>query len=337
MSKTEEKSQLLEQVEETKDEKAFDVNAFTEEIIADKTEKEEVNEESKESEEIEDGTWDSITIDKPEVEEEELEEEDEDWDAEEVESKENTDEEKEKDLDQNADVDWVKVSNELGIEASSKEQFVNAVNQIIEKQSGDANKNVTSDSITMLESLIKLSNRELLAEEMKADGMDEYDIDESLDKMEDSGVLKRESTRIRRQLKNALKNEKQNIQNNKQKTEKEKVEALSQNKKDLQNHLKSVDSYFGGKVSQNEKRNLYKYITSGKFNDEIYDSHANVAEVAWMWRNKEKIKKILFSEGFEKGKAHIFNGITSPSTNRSSKPNPKIKSGEFDVSEFMKE
>ena len=34
MSKTEEKSQLLEQVEETKDEKAFDVNAFTEEIIA---------------------------------------------------------------------------------------------------------------------------------------------------------------------------------------------------------------------------------------------------------------------------------------------------------------
>ena len=330
MSKTEEKSQLLEQVEE----KAFDASAFTGEEI-ESTEQKEVSNEDQD--EIEDGTWDSIEVEQEEQEEEEVEEKEEDWDIEEV--KDEVEEEVEQDQQVTSkDINWKKVSKELGMEAESKEDFIDVVNSIIENQTKAASApKPSSDAISMLNSLISLSNRELLAEEMKADGMDEYDIDESLDKMEDSGVLKRESSRIRRQLKTALKNEKQTLQQNAQQGEQDRINHLSQNKKDLQNHLKSVDSYFGGKVSKNEKKNLYKYITSGKFNDDIYDSHENVAEVAWMWRNKEKIKKILFSEGFEKGKAHIFNGITSPSTNRSSKPNLKIKSGKFDVSEFIKE
>jgi len=331
MSETEEKSQLLEQVEE----KTFDASAFTGEEVESTEQKEDVNEEQ---EDLEDGTWDSIQIEeKEQEEEEEVEEKEEDWDIEEV--QEETKEEVEQDQQiTSKDINWKKVSKELGMEAESKEDFIEVVNSIIENQAKEsAAPQPSSDATSMLNGLIALSNRELLAEEMKADGMDEYDIDESLDKMEDSGVLKRESSRIRRQLKTALKNEKQKLQQNAQQGEQDRINHLSQNKKDLQNHLKSVDSYFGGKVSKNEKKNLYKYITSGKFNDDIYDSHENVAEVAWMWRNKEKIKKILFSEGFEKGKAHIFNGITSPSTNRSSKPNLKIKSSKFDINEFIKE
>ena len=59
----------------------------------------------------------------------------------------------------------------------------------------------------MINDLLKLTDREIMTEELKADGMDEYDIDETLDKMEDSGTLKRESVRIKKQLKNALKQE----------------------------------------------------------------------------------------------------------------------------------
>jgi len=335
MSETEEKSQLVEKVEEQSEQKSFDVNAFTEEIIEKpKTETEKVEDvQIEDGEDGEDGTWDSIVVENEKEEEEETEEQEteEDWDVEETVAEESTEESSETD-----EIDWGKVSKTLGLEAGTKEDFVKSVNEIINQQTPKPTE-PTNDSINTLQDLIKLSDRELLAEEMKADGMDEYDIDESLDKMEDSGVMKRESTRIRRQLKTALKNEKQKVIQEKNQTEQERQQNLQQNKKDLQNHLKNVDSYFGGKVSKNEKKNLYKYITSGKFNDDIYASHSNVSEIAWMWRNKEKIKKILFSEGFEKGKAHIFNGITSPSTNRSSKPNLKIKTGKFDVGEFLKE
>ena len=346
MEKTEEKSQLVEQVEnvqENEEVKAFDANAFTDEIIEtkDDSKKQEETVESKNEVEDSEMTWDDITLEEETQEQEETkEEEDVDWDLEEdlteAEVKEKVEElEDVKEKVESSEVNWKKVSKELGMKTNSKQEFIDAVNQIIANNTPAVEPK--SDSIKMINDLMKLNDRELLSEELKADGMDEYDIDETLDKMEDSGTLKREAVRIKRQLKNALNQEKSRITNSVRNEELERSKALEQNKKDLQKHLKGIDTYFGGKVSQKDKKDLYKYITSGKFNDDIYDSHSNVAEVAWMWRNKEKIKKILFSEGFEKGKAHIFNKITSPSTNRSSRPTTRIKSGTFDPSEFMKE
>ena len=335
MENTEEKSQLVEQVEsvqETTDEviKPFDANAFAEEVI-EKVDDGSVKSADQTETETADGemTWDDITLEEEESEEEEEKEiVDEDWDVEEKEeSEEETD---------NKDINWQDVGKSLGLKTGSKEDLINAINEAV-NDSKQKPQPVQSDSIKMINDLLKLTDREIMTEELKADGMDEYDIDETLDKMEDSGTLKRESVRIKKQLKNALKQESNRITESKVKEENSRVEALSQNKQDLQKHLKGVDTYFGGKVSGTDKKDLYKYITSGNFNDEIYDSHENVAEVAWMWKNKEKIKKILFSEGFEKGKAHIFNKITSPSTNRANRPNTKIKTGKFDASEFMKE
>ena len=346
MAKTEEKSQLVEQVEEVQEKeevKSFDANAFTEEVIETKSEskKEEKPMESNNEVEESEMTWDDIDLEEEVSEDEEIkEEEDVDWYLEEdltdEEVKEKVEElEEAKEKVESSEVDWKKVSKELGMKTNSRQEFIDAVNQIIINNTPKVEPK--SDSIKMINDLMKLSDRELLSEELKADGMDEYDIDETLDKMEDSGTLKREAVRIKRQLKNALKQEKKRITSSVENEELERAKALEKNKKDLQKHLKGVDTYFGGKVSQKDKKDLYKYITSGKFNDDIYDSHENVSEIAWMWKNKEKIKKILFSEGFEKGKAHIFNKITSPSTNRSSRPTTRIKSGTFDPSEFMKE
>ena len=159
----------------------------------------------------------------------------------------------------------------------------------------------------------------------------------ALDKMEDTGILKRESARIKRQLKTALSTEKKKIEEQQINEKKSNDESTANNKQALQSHLKEIDTYFGGRVRESEKKDLYKYITSGKFNDDIYESHANVAEVAWMWKNKERLKKILRTEGFEAGKAHVLNKITSPSTNRTSRPTTKVKDGKVDVTEFMKE
>ena len=111
MENTEEKSQLVEQVEsvqETTDEviKPFDANAFAEEVI-EKVDDGSVK--SADQTETEDGemTWDDITLEEKESEEEEEKEiVDEDWDVEEKEeSEEETD---------NKDINWQDVGKSLG-------------------------------------------------------------------------------------------------------------------------------------------------------------------------------------------------------------------------------
>ena len=335
MSKKE-KSQLVEDIQQETveaEEQAFDAAKFLEDETIEPVETKD-SPKSKEDNGEDGFAWNSIEIEEDqEVEEEEIEVED-DWDAEEAtEETEDTQGDEEEDItESNEEIQWERVSEELGIEGASKEEIINAINDLSSKK-----EEITNNAIDTYNSLLKLDHRELLAEEMKADGMEEYDIEDALDRMEDSGMLKRESARIKRQLKTALKTEKDKIEDKKVNDKKINDESASKNKAELQTHLKEIDSYFGGRVRESEKKDLYKYITSGKFNNDIYASHANVAEVAWMWKNKERLKKILRTEGFEAGKAHVLNKITSPSTNRTSRPNLKVKDGNFDVTEFMKE
>ncbi len=335
----ENKSQLVEEVEQQtaeNEEKQFDAAQFLEddsvEPVQDEV-SEEVSEESVEQDDEDGFSWDSIEIEKDQQVEEQEASNNEDWDIEEEEKVESSEEDKEKNIEKsNEEVQWDRVAEELGIEGASKEDIINTINELSQPK-----QEIKSDAITAYSNLLKLGDRDLLAEEMKADGMEEYDIEDALDKMEDTGILKRESARIKRQLKGALNTEKKKIEEQQINERKSNDESTAQNKKELQSHLKEINTYFGGRVKESEKKDLYKYIISGKFNDDIYESHANVAEVAWMWKNKERLKKILRTEGFEAGKAHVLNKITSPSTNRTSRPATKIKSGKFDVTEFMKE
>ena len=335
----ENKSQLVEEVEQQtseNEEKQFDSAQFLEddsvEPVQDEV-SEEVSEESVEQDDEDGFSWDSIEIEKDQQVEEQEASNNEDWDIEEEEKVESSEEDKEKNIEKsNEEVQWDRVAEELGIEGASKEDIINTINELSQPK-----QEIKSDAITAYSNLLKLGDRDLLAEEMKADGMEEYDIEDALDKMEDTGILKRESARIKRQLKGALNTEKKKIEEQQINERKSNDESTAQNKKELQSHLKEINTYFGGRVKESEKKDLYKYIISGKFNDDIYESHANVAEVAWMWKNKERLKKILRTEGFEAGKAHVLNKITSPSTNRTSRPATKIKSGKFDVTEFMKE
>ena len=334
------KSQLVEEVEQQvaeNEETKFDAAKFLEDDSIEPVESDEVSEtkETKETkEDDEEGfAWDSIEVEKDQEGEKEAATDEEDWDDEEQEEAESSEEDQKEDTNEsNGEVQWDRVAEELGIEGASKEEIINSINALSETKEAP-----TSDSISAYSNLLKLEDRDLLAEEMKADGMEEFDIEDALDKMEDTGILKRESARIKRQLKTALNTEKKKIEEQQINEKKSNDESTANNKKELQSHLKEIDTYFGGRVRESEKKDLYKYITSGKFNDDIYESHANVAEVAWMWKNKERLKKILRTEGFEAGKAHVLNKITSPSTNRTSRPATKIKDGKFDVTEFMKE
>jgi len=254
----------------------------------------------------------------------------EDWDSDpsadsEEKEKEGEDEEEVKPNE----VDWDSIAKELGIEGSSKEDIMSALNKPKEVEH-------TSETSSKYEGFLKLSDRELLSADMKATGMDEYDVDDSLDRMEDSGMLKHEALKIRKQLKSAIRSERDSAKKEKETEDANKVKGQDDARKALQDHLKGFNNYLGGKVTVEQRKDLYKYITNGNFNEDVYKSHANVAEAAFLWKNRGQIQKMLKSQGFEDGKGSVLDNLTNRGGRGTSKPKYRTGDG-FNAAAFMDE
>ena len=318
---------------ESTEEKQFDPLAFATDQMMEQyqgkyneeaADKAEASTESVEQTEETDGfSWDNIEVEKPQ---EEAQEVDQDWDAP-VETQPDT---KNESVEETGEIDWTKVSKELGISANGKDEIIKALNSPYIEQPNN-------EMIDKLNTYLNLSDRELIGAEMKTDGMEDFEIEEAIDKMEDSGVLKREAYRIKRQLNNAIEQEKQKFFKEKQEQELSNKEKVERNKKDLQGHLKSLQTFMGGSVTKGQAQDAYKYITSGKMAEDIWKSHDNASEVAMFMLFKDKFAKILRSQGLEDGKASILNDITSPSLSSKSRPQTQTKSSSFDASAFMRE
>ena len=288
------------------------------------TETETTEEVTQEVEEDNDSDFDWGVEETEEEAKAEVEEVEDDWDLEDKpEAKEETKEE----TTETNEVNWDAVAEQLGLEGASKEDIVKALNS---KNEPEASNDITEK----YEGYLKLTDRELLAADMKATGMDEYDVDDSLDRMEDSGMLKHEALKIRKQLRNAIRNEKTSIQNKQESETQERAKAQEQARKDLQAELKGFKNYLGGKVTIEQRKDLYKYITTGNFNEDIYKSHANVAEAAFLWKNRKQIQKMLRSQGFEDGKGSVLDNLSNRGGRGNSKPKRNTGSG-FDPSAFM--
>ena len=318
---------------ESTEEKKFDPLAFAtdqmmeqfqgkyNEAAADKADA--TTEEVEETENVDNFSWDNIEVEK---QEEAVQEADEDWDAP-AETQPDTQNES---VEESGEIDWAKVSKELGISANGKDEIIKALNSPFIEQP-------KSEMISKVNTYLNLNDRELIGAEMKTDGMEDFEIEEAIDKMEDSGVLKREAYRIRRQLNNAIEQEKQKFLKEKQQEEMSNKEKVERNKKELQGHLKSLQTFMGGTVTKGQAQDAYKYITSGKMAEDIWKSHDNASEVAMFMLFKDKFAKILRSQGLEDGKASILNDITSPSLSSKTRPTTKTKSTGFDPSAFMRE
>ena len=337
-----EESKLVEEVVETTDATevkdgfnplAFASDTYGETEAKEKTEEVETEEETEEVEKTE----------------EETEEEQEDgwaWDSKEEEEKGDSEEEYDWEGEEKApaveeaptpeeSLTWSKVGEELGIEINSKDDLVNTLNSYaeqLEKQQTSGNSQTSE-----LRAYLSYSDRDLVAEELKADGIEESEIEESLDKLEDSGMMKMKAKSIRRVINNSIDQQTQAAKQQAENQKKQSRESAAKAKKELKNQIKNMNEFMGGKVTKKQKEEVYRYATGGMMN-EIYADHANVADVAMFMLYRKQIEKILRSQGLEDGKAAIMDSIVSPNLNTGkSKSNFKVKSSKFDPKAFMSE
>ena len=282
----------------------------------------EAKEEKTEEQQQEEGwSWDS------KVEEEKEKEEEYDWDG--VGKK-----TEEAPTAQDA-LNWAKVGEELGIEIKSKDEFVRALNSL--QQQAQQQQAPVNSQVAELKSYLNFSDRDLVAEELKADGIEDSEIEESLDKLEDSGMMKMKAKSIRRVINNAIDQQTAQAQQQEQQSVAQRKQQAENARKELKSQIKNMNEFMGGKVTKKQKEEVYRYAT-GDMMKEIYADHANVADVAMFMLYRKQIEKILRSQGLEDGKAAIMDSIVSPNLNSGkSKSNFKVKSGKFDPKAFMSE
>ena len=336
-----EESKLVEAVEESTEsvesttengiDDKFNPLAFTEdvelkELITEVKEEEEKIEEKEESnKEEDDDSWKWAK----DVEGEDKEEEEEVYDWEDAEE---SPKEEEKEVAQ-GDIEWKKVAEELGVMGSSKEEILQSINSYIQQST-----QATPDSqVADFKRYLAFSDRDLVQEELKADGMDAAELEESLDKLEDAGMMKMKAKSIRRLINNAIETQTQNYNQSVTQEQSKRKESADKAREALKGHIKDMGEFMGGKVTKKQKEEVYKFATK-RMMDEIWSSHANVADVAMFMLYRKQIEKILRSQGLEDGKASIMNSITSPNLNSGkSKSNFKVKTGKFDPKAFISE
>jgi len=335
-----EESKLVEEVvettEATEEKKEFNPLAFagddtykadetTEEVEEKeeaKTEQVESKEESKEESEEDGWSWDSKTEDAASEKEEEY-----NWDGDEKTTEETPTAQE--------SLNWAKVGEELGVEIKSKDEFVQAINSL--QQKAQTQQAPVNDQVSELRSYLNFSDRDLVSEELKADGIEDSEIEESLDKLEDSGMMKMKAKSIRRVINNAIDQQTAQAKQQAEQSKTKRKEQAENAKKELKSQIKNMSEFMGGKVTKKQKEEVYRYAT-GDMMKEIYADHANVADVAMFMLYRKQIEKILRSQGLEDGKAAIMDSIVSPNLNSGKgKSNFKVKSGEFDPKAFMSE
>ena len=341
-----------EQETQQEESKTFDVNAFLGKEEGEKVDTNtddqpytEVKKDEESDEDFDGFSWNEIETESNQEEEakEEVEPE-EDWDdvvfnrkkEDTVEAESDT---KVEDTEKSTEIDWANVTKALGlkIDTNYKEELEAIVRKMDAQGIDPIESAKQNEIIDKMQSFLKLSDRDLLAEEMRNDGMEDDDIVSILDSMEDAGTIKRDAFRIRKQIGQYLEQAKLEDKQTAEKTASEKKEAIANNKKELQNQLKQMKSFMGGRVGKEDMQEAYKYIVSGDMQKDIWNSHGNAAEVAMFMLYKDKFAQILRSQGREEGKAGILNMISSPSRGGKNKSNYRPKSKGFDPNAFMKD
>ena len=312
---------LIEKVEQetAQESTAFDAKAFAETETKVETKEEEKTvsqEESNEDVGEDDFEWGSV-----ESKEQELPKE-EDWDPKPIQEK--------KEGVEETVYDWEALGKELGVSAKNEDEFRNAVKSAVKKSVP------VNDSIQNMEGFLKMTDKSLVKADLEASGLEKTEVDDTVDRLIDSGLLKREAVMIRKNLQNYISTEREKVAQSQMMQKQEEEQLTLQTKKSLQKYIKEKEDFFGGKVKTSDRKELYNYITTGNFAEEVYSNVANVADAAFLWKYKDKIFKMLRGQGMETGKASVLNKITNPNLGRRSQHvDARQKSG-FDPVEFMK-
>lgn len=210
-------------------------------------------------------------------------------------------------------------ATEIGLEVTSPKELKEAIIKLEEEldsyRNGVETKNVTNDKITRLSNLKAKTDEELLRLDLAQQKFTEEEIQESIDTYMDNGLLKIEAKKIRATIDKAINAEQENITKSKLETESMTQKQQEESVIALKEHIGKTETMFGLKMAKDAaslvkvQEGHFKYISSGKFLEEITKDSDSLSQVAWLWKNREVIMRAKANAGVQKGREEILNDI----------------------------
>ncbi len=233
------------------------------------------------------------------------------------------------------DVNWGAIANQLGLEGKSTKEEIQEALKAVQEKKEEEQKDAPSNEFDQMNSLLKLDDKGLMVEELKARGFADAEVEDYIDRLEDAGTLKYEALKVRNDIRKHVVDSETKAKEEAKIAEEQKAKQIEENKVALQKTIKEREDFYGYNLGKEQKKEVYKYITSGDFYKELSSSHEEVFEQAMFKLFKERVMSLQSKKGYEDGKSQILDNITSPNLGRTSKPRP-VQSKAFDPSQFSK-
>jgi hypothetical protein len=233
------------------------------------------------------------------------------------------------------DVNWGAIAAQLGLDGKSTKEEIQAALKNAEDSKEEEKAVASGNEFDQFESILKLDDRGIMVEELKARGFGEGEIEDYIDRLEDAGTLKYEALKIRNDVRKHIVEKESQAKAQLKLDEEEKAKKVEENKIQLQKTIKDREDFYGYNLGKEQKKEVYKYITSGDFYKDLSSSHEEVFEQAMFKLFKERVMSLQSKKGYEDGKSQILDNITSPDLGRTSKPRP-VSSKAFDPSQFSR-
>jgi hypothetical protein len=256
---------------------------------------------------------------------------------------ENTEEQAESNSEEttNVEVNYEAISDKIGVEVKSEEDFLNYIQEKdkkIEELQQMTKGNVTNERIENLKSYISLDDKELLKADFKAQGFTDAEIDEAVDTYVDNGTVKIEAKKIRNTLNRTIDGERNKMIEDQKANAKREEQEVQELRGNIKKFIDNSKTMFGFKMAKDEttlqqvRDSHYKYTTE-KFYKDITESEQTMAEAAWLWKNKDAILNAAKNRGTQTGKKAILDEITVPDTSTTTRIREE-SSGEFNADKF---
>jgi regulator of replication initiation timing len=175
---------------------------------------------------------------------------------------------------------------------------------------------------------------------LEKDGFEGEALQDAVDKYIDNGLLEIEAKKIRNTIDKAIVGEQNKETQSTVDADAKQQQEHAESVKQLEEHISKTDTMFGFKMAKDEEslkqvqQGHAKYITSGKFLDDVFESQESLAEAAWFVKNKSVIIKAIANKNLQKGKQAVLDDIREPEVVSPQRFRDPEGSNEFDPSKF---
>ena len=232
---------------------------------------------------------------------------------------------------------------ELGIEAKDINELKDVLNSLVEenKKLKSSPEQIVNKKIEEYQKFLNLDDETLVRKSFEADGLKGEKIDKAIEKMVDTGLIEIEATKIRNTLDKAIQSESESIKQSKQseiaKQQKEREDAV----REIHDFMSKKDSLLGFKLTSKPdqlpviQKQHAEYVTSGNYLADITQSAETMAESAWLWKNREVLKKALQNRGVQQARKEIFENLGHAELGSATRLTAPDNNSEFDPKKFI--